>query len=599
MAKAGKILYLLGATAVLSACASGKGSFETERIESAQADMKSSETQLTDDTSAPRPSEEQLAALMEPSLGVAIKIPLRNRHPQNMESHAKLNANDIETLNDGSLEVPYQAELKSARNGSGWITHTHDGYGETHKRDLKYVRSGYVQDYETSSLIDFGQQIFKQGPNGYVYYRGINPATQLPVNQTVHYRGTWDFVTDAKLGREQGDFSASLNRSPSDLFGATSMHEPTHNQQGQDAEGQPYGIGHSSEFTVDFGAKSLTGRLLKNSTVKNQYQDVVERYTVKATLHGNRFRGTATASDPNHLHFGQHSSALEGGFFGDQAEELAGKFMADDQSLFAVFAAKQAHAIAPTQAAFDARKITVQQQDGLTDIADGRLDTFGNATKLVIDGQSFSLLPTAATGAFTQVLKYQLADDKKLNIDVCCSNLDYTKFGLYFNEGSQNYAYFLTGERTSEDKIAAQTGNVQYKGTWAGTMVSKDNSKVWVSDAAHPDQGGRAILNFDFGAKTFQGGLYGKNSVNPTLTLNGTIERNGFSGTAKTVEGGFNIDPNSTGASAYLNIHAAVNGAFYGPNAQEVGGTVYSNEADQDKVGAVFGAKRQVSVSQP
>ena len=106
-------------------------------------------------------------------------------------------------------------------------------------------------------------------------------------------------------------------------------------------------------------------------------------------------------------------------------------------------------------------------------------------------------------------------------------------------------------------------------------------------------------MNFDFGAKTFQGGLYGKNSVNPTLTLNGTIERNGFSGTAKTVEGGFNIDPNSTGASAYLNIHAAVNGAFYGPNAQEVGGTVYSNEANQDKVGAVFGAKRQVSVSQP
>ncbi|EFX90986.1 hypothetical protein HMPREF0027_1926 [Actinobacillus ureae ATCC 25976] len=43
-----------------------------------------------------------------------------------------------------------------------------------------------------------------------------------------------------------------------------------------------------------------------------------------------------------------------------------------------------------------------------------------------------------------------------------------------------------------------------------------------------------------------------------------------------------------------VHINAKVNGGFYGSNASELGGTLLSDEANNDKATGVFGAKRQV-----
>lgn len=594
------IAYCVSSLLVLSACAGSKGNFDTimPTHTNTEKPVVTPKTQ-TDDTSNPRPKEPELQSkLQEAGLGFAIKIPVRNAHPYNQEDEAKLSSDQLEILNDSSLNIPHYDELL-ANSSEGWVSHTHDKYGETHKRDFEYVRSGYVQDLYAKSVINVDDKIFKRGPNGYVYYRGVNPATHLPT-KTVHYRGVWDFVTNAVKGRERGSFSDSPNIRAGDLFGATSAHEPVQNKNvNNPSTNQPYPIGHSSEFEVDFANKTLRGRLVKNGEVRNGYQELTERYTLDAKLYGNRFRGNAKASNANDLYFGKDSNEVEGGFFGEHAEEMAGKFMTNDNSLFAVFAAKQTGDKAATQAAFDGEKIEVGHDKGAVHLSQNRLDTFGNATKLVVDGRVFSLLPNDSVKDFATFMKYSFADNRDLNVNVCCSNLDYVKFGNYFfaNNGINNkdYAYFIMGERTPESVVARQNGKVQYLGAWEGILATRDGLSTWVTGAeSSANKSSRAVLNFDFGAKTFDGGLYAPNGVSPVLSLNGVIERNGFSGKANTSKEGFNLDSGSTGSSAVVNIHADVRGGFYGPNAQEVGGTVIANQSNQDKTAVVFGAKRQV-----
>lgn len=581
--------------AILAGCTTNKGGFETDAVTPTKTvSADTTPTAPTDVAGTPRPSDETLEALMEPSLGAAIKIPMRNTYPNLVENEANLNSDNIITLTDGTLDIPFVNELTSTNGSSGWVTHTHDGYGDTHKRKFDYVRSGYVQDIE-GRYIDRENKTWYRGANGYVYYRGINPATHLPVGQTVTYKGTWDFVTDAKKDRVIDGFEdLTYGVYTGDHFGATSAQEKTQRSHGTATDGTPYAIGHSSEFQVDFGNKTLSGKLTKNDLARGGTQSTTERYTVDAKLHGNRFRGTATATNPNDPLFGKNSSSLEGGFFGAHAEELAGKFMADDSSVFGVFAAKQENK-ADTEAAFDAHKIHVGSDLALTK---GTLDTFGNATQLVIDGKAFSLLPSATNQEFAPILNYDLGNAKTLRILGCCQNLDYVKLGSYFyrtdDVNTQDYTYFITGERTSAQDVARQTGTAYYKGTWAGTLVDKTGQHRWIADAGNPASASRADLSFDFSGKTFSGSLFAAGGVNPVLTLGGQITGNGFSGTANTGAGGFNLDGGSTGASAYVNINnATVTGGFYGPNAQEVGGHIYKNTDGEDKIGVVFGGKRQ------
>ncbi|WP_329539807.1 transferrin-binding N-lobe domain-containing protein, partial [Kingella kingae] len=63
--------------------------------------------------------------------------------------------------------------------------------------DFKYVRLGYFFKNAFREL-DSSKNIYKNGPFGYVFYKGINPSQSLPATGTAEYKGTWAYMTDAK-----------------------------------------------------------------------------------------------------------------------------------------------------------------------------------------------------------------------------------------------------------------------------------------------------------------------------------------------------------------------------------------------------------------
>lgn len=139
---------------------------------------------------------------------------------------------------------------------------------------------------------------------------------------------------------------------------------------------------------------------------------------------------TQNTDDP---YFGKSSTTLEGGFFGGKAQELAGKFLADDKSVFVVFAGKRdADAKKDdSESAFDAFKIK------LKDLNKSEMDTFGNATHLIINNKQIPLIAEGKK-SFAEMkfddLVTRTIDGKTYRVSVCCNNLDYVKFGTYREE---------------------------------------------------------------------------------------------------------------------------------------------------------------------
>lgn len=262
------------------------------------------------------------------------------------------------------------------------------------------------------------------------------------------------------------------------------------------------------------------------------------------------------------------------------------------------------------------------------------MDTFGNAAYLVLDGRQFPLVPESNAGTTgagntgkndfittidgSKLSKTNHDKHKSYKVTVCCSNLQYVKFGSYGEQTTANGAsnstagaatthnstltnghLFLTGERTSLTDMAKQSGEAKYIGTWQANFLSS-KGQVGSVDAGDPRNNSgksRAEFDVDFGGKTVAGKFFDADGTTPALTLgDGKIDKNGFSGTAKTPNGGFSLDNKATTGGTKVNITADISGAFYGPNANEIGGTITSNGTG-DKVGGVFGAKRQKELS--
>ncbi|OZN25536.1 transferrin-binding protein [Actinobacillus seminis] len=510
---------------------------------------------------------------------------------------------------------------------------------QPNQRSLTYVRSGYVLGSNKFDIRVKENTQYNAGLMGYVFYQGHQPSTRMPT-QTATYTGYWDFVSDASNERRSiaGDFSPYVySNTVGNHVGATSLDERV-NRKFKDKP-----MEHWATFEANFGNKKLTGKLISNGEIIDSSTNPkpTERYTIEAKIHGNRFVGSAMATEKDHTIFGKDAkSRLEGGFFGPKAEELAGKFLTDDNSLFVVFGAKRetknGGTDVPVETLFDAVKISTDNpENGSEFLKRTDMDTFGNAAYLVLDGRHFPLLPqdTAnnTTGNGTnannagkndfittidgsKLSKNNHENHKKYKVTVCCSNLAYVKFGSYGEQTTENNAsnssisifkngyLFLTGERTSLADMAKQKGNAKYLGTWQAYFSSKDN-KVGTVDPGDSRNGNhaksRAEFDVDFGGKTVAGKFFDADGITPALTLDGgTITDNGFSGMAKTQNDGFQLDKGSiAGGTKVTFANANIEGAFYGPNAEEIGGTITSNGTG-DKVGGVFGAKRQELLQQ-
>lgn len=610
-------------------------------------------------------NKEQVSSIQEPAMGYAMELKLRN-WMRGQEEHAQISTDDVIKLEGGLEHKPFDnsiwqniknsKEVQNAYNQEKShieeqirrdnkqrpenerldevaleahikktlddhltnlarpiyernINYSHDKQNKARTRDLTYVRSGYIY-HSGYSNIDIPNKIAKTGFDGALFYKGEQTAKQLPVSE-VKYKGTWDFMTDAKNGQSFSSFEAPQ---AGNRHSAISSHEypsllTDERDKPHDYNGE---YGHSSEFTVDFSKKSLKGELSSNVKSSSNAKPVkTKRYDIKADIHGNRFRGSATASDKAEDSKTQHpftsdaKNGLEGGFYGPNAEELAGKFLTNDNKLFGVFGAKR-DKVEKTEAILDAYALgtfNTNNATTFTPFTKKQLDNFGNAKKLVLGSTVIDLVPTDATKYVNEFTKEKpdsatnkagetLMVNDKVSVKTYGKNFEYLKFGE-LSVGTSN-SVFLQGERTAE-KAVPTTGKAKYLGNWVGYITGADSSKGF-NDAKDV-----ADFDIDFASKTVNGKLITKDRKDPVFNITGQIAGNGWTGKASTAEanaGGYKVDSSSTGKSIVIK-DAEVTGGFYGPNATEMGGSfVHKNNGDDGKVSVVFGTKKQQEVKQ-
>lgn len=580
----------------------------------------------------------EVSGIQEPAMGYGMELKLRNWIPK-QEEHAQISTDDVVKLEGGLEHKPFdnsiwqniknskevqnaykqekqhiedqirrenkqrpdkerldeaalEAYIKKALDDrltslakpiyEKNINYSHDKQNKARTRDLTYVRSGYIY-HSGYSKIDIPNKIAKTGFDGALFYKGEQTAKELPVSE-VKYKGTWDFMTDAK---DRQSFS-SFNASPAgNRYSVMSSHEYSSLLTDERDKPNDYNgaYGHSSEFDVNFADKKIKGKLISNQ-LSGTTVTAKERYKIEANIHGNRFRGSAIASDTAEDSKTQHpftsdaKDKLEGGFYGPKGEELAGKFLTDDKKLFGVFGAKQEGNVEKTEAILDAYALgTFNENDAntFTPFTEKQLDNFGNAKKLVLGSTVIDLVPTGAAKDVNEFTKDKpesttnkagetLMVNDKVSVKTYGKNFEYLKFGELSVGGS--HSVFLQGERTAEKAVPA-TDKAKYLGNWVGYITGKDSSKGF-NDAKDV-----ADFDIDFGSKTVKGKLITKDRTEPVFSITGKIAGNGWTGTASTAEanaGGYKIDSSSTGKSIVIK-DAKVTGGFYGPNATEMGGS--------------------------
>ncbi|HEZ3868462.1 TPA: transferrin-binding protein-like solute binding protein [Neisseria meningitidis] len=384
--------------------------------------------------------------------------------------------------------------------------------------------------------------------------------------------------------------------------------------------------------------------------------------------------------------FVSDSSSLSGGFFGPKGEELGFRFLSDDKKVAVVGSAKTKDkdangnteaASGGTGAAASGGAAAMPSENGkLTTVLDAvelksggkevkNLDNFSNAAQLVVDGIMIPLLPKDSESgknqadkgknggtAFTYTTTYTPESDKKdtqaqtgaggaqtasgtesvnggqagtktYEVEVCCSNLNYLKYGMLTRKNSKSamqagesssrtaakteqveQSMFLQGERTDEKEIPKEQQDIVYRGSWYGHIA---NGTSWSGNASDKEGGNRAEFTVNFADKKLNGTLTAGERTSPTFTITATIQGNGFEGTAKTGDDGFALDTKNTVDTHKAHItDANVQGGFYGPKAEELGGWFAypgdrqaqpsasgSGASAANSATVVFGAKRQ------
>ncbi|HFC7981105.1 TPA: transferrin-binding protein-like solute binding protein [Neisseria meningitidis] len=677
---------------LLSAClGGGGGSFDLDSV----------------DTEAPRPapkyqdvsSEKPKAQKDQGGYGFAMRFKRRNWYQKAnpKEDEIKLSENDWEQTDNGDIKNPSkQKNIINALPGNNGGASLQDSSQEnqgiskvTDYHNFQYVWSGFFYKQIKNTIEKNGSSITaaRNGPDGYIFYKGKDPSRQLPVLGQVTYKGTWDFLTDVKINQKFIDLGNTSTK-PGDRYSAFSGELDYIVNKDSDKKDGHVGLGLTTEITVDFEKKTLNGKLIKNNSVSNNDANAkytTQYYSLDATLRGNRFNGKATATDkPGTGETKQHpfvsdSSSLSGGFFGPKGEELGFRFLSDDKKVAVVGSAKTQDKPGNGAAASDGAgaaasngAAAMPSENGkLTTVLDAvelthggtaikNLDNFSNAAQLVVDGIMIPLLPEASESgnnqanqgtnggtAFTRKFDHTPKSDEKdtqagtaangnpaasntagdtngktktYEVEVCCSNLNYLKYGLLTRKtagntvGSGNgsptaaaqtdaQSMFLQGERTDEKEIPSEQ-NVVYRGSWYGHIA---NSTSWSGNASNATSGNKADFTVNFGEKKITGTLTAENRQAATFTIEGTIQGNGFSGTAKTADSGFDLDQsNTTGTPKAYITNAKVQGGFYGPKAEELGGWFAypgdkqaqppasgSGASAANSATVVFGAKRQ------
>ncbi|HGO9108929.1 TPA: transferrin-binding protein-like solute binding protein [Neisseria meningitidis] len=406
-------------------------------------------------TSPPAGSSVETTPVNRPAVGAAMRLPRRNiatfdkngneiPNSKQAEEYLPLKEKDILFL-DGTPKE--QADkLKKEINGRHPNAPIYTSDLKDDAYQYKYVRAGYVYTrYGTDEIEQNsgGKRVtHRLGYDGFVYYSGERPSQSLPSAGTVEYSGNWQYMTDAKrhrAGQAVGIDNLGYITFYGNDVGATSYAAKDVDEREK----------HPAKYTVDFDKKTMNGKLIKNQYVRNKNnldepKKPLTIYDITAKLDGNRFTGSAKVnpdlakSHANKEHLFFHADAdqrLEGGFFGDNGEELAGRFISNDKSVFGVFAGKQkteAANAADTKPALPSgkhTKILDSLKISVDEAADKKarpfevssMPDFGHPDKLLVEGREISLLKDTQT--------IVLADGREMTVRACCDFLTYVKLG--------------------------------------------------------------------------------------------------------------------------------------------------------------------------
>lgn len=609
--------------------------------------------------------------------------------PKELPKRQKSVIEKVETDDDSNIYSSPYLTPSNHQSGSAGNGVNQPKNKATDHENFQYVYSGWFYKHAKQNR-DLPNKIAQQGDDGYIFYHGKEPSRQLPASGTVTYKGVWHFATDVKKSQNFRDIIQPSKRQGDRYsgFSGDDGEEYSNKNEATLQSGQE-GYGFTSNLEVDFNNKKLTGKLIRNNANTGNNQATTQYYSLEAQVTGNRFNGKATATDkPGNGEDKQHpfvsdSSSLSGGFFGPQGEELGFRFLSDDKKVAVVGSAKTQDKPGNGAAASDGAGAAASgdaadmpsENSKLTTVLDAvelthggtaikKLDNFSNAAQLVVDGIMIPLLPEASESgntnqgtnggtAFTYKTTYTPKSDEKdtqagtaangdqaasntagdtngktktYEVEVCCSNLNYLKYGLLTRKTAGNtgeggnssptaaqtaqgaQSMFLQGERTDEKEIPKEQQDIVYRGSWYGHIAS---STSWSGNASDKEGGNRADFTVNFGTKKINGTLTADNRQEATFTIEGDIKDNGFEGTAKTADSGFDLDQsNTTGTPKAYITNAKVQGGFYGPKAEELGGwfaypgdkqtentTVASGNGNSaSSATVVFGAKRQKPV---
>ncbi|HGH6508013.1 TPA: transferrin-binding protein-like solute binding protein [Neisseria meningitidis] len=607
--------------------------------------------------------------------------------PKNLPERQKSVIDKVETGSDSNIySSPYLTQ-SSHQNGSINGGANQPKNEATGYKNFEYVYSGWfykhakqkiqnkiAQQGDDGYIFYHGKEPSRQLPaSGTVTYKGVWHF----VTDTKNGQKFYEIIQPSK---RQGDRYSGFSGDDGEEYSNKNEATLQSNHEG-------YGFTSNLEVDFDnkkLTGKLIRNNRVTNATTGGKH--TTQYYSLEAQVTGNRFNGKATATDkPGNGETKQHpfvsdSSSLSGGFFGPKGEELGFRFLSDDKKVAVVGSAKTQDKPGNGAAASDGAgaaasngAAAMPSENGkLTTVLDAvelthggtaikKLDNFSNAAQLVVDGIMIPLLPEASESgntnqgtnggtAFTRKFDYTPKSDEKdtqagtaangdqaasntagdtngktktYEVEVCCSNLNYLKYGLLTRKTAGNtgeggngsptaaaqtaqgaQSMFLQGERTDEKEIPSEQ-NVVYRGSWYGHIA---NGTSWSGNASNATSGNKADFTVNFGEKKINGTLTAENRQAATFTIEGTIQGNGFSGTAKTADSGFDLDQsNTTGTPKAYITDAKVQGGFYGPKAEELGGwfaypgdkqtenaTVASGNGNSaSSATVVFGAKRQ------
>lgn len=645
-------------------------------------------------TSPPAGPSVETTPVNRPAVGAAMRLPRRNTAfhredgtviPDSKQAEEQLSFKEEDILFLYGSKEDQRQQLKDKIRQPNSTASIITSEKKNARYSYKFVDAGYVYvrgEDEIKWTSDHKQFSNRLGYDGFVYYSGEHPSQSLPSAGKVKYFGNWQYMTDAKrhrAGKAVGIDNLGYITFYGNDVGATSYAAKDVDEREE----------HPAEYTVDFDKKILKGELIKNQYVQKKNDPTEPKkpltiYNITADLNGNRFTGSAKVNtelktrhaDKEYLFF--HTDAdrrLEGGFFGDKGEELAGRFISNDNSVFGVFAGKQKTDASGTNPAMpsekhtkilDSLKISVDEasDNNARTFAISSMPDFGHPDKLLVEGREISLVKDTQT--------IDLADGRKMTVSACCDFLTYVKLGRIktdrpaakqkaqdkedsginngeegkdeisdeentedetvedeveeneeeiaeeetaeeeteeevdkveeeegeeaeeteekspaeeSNGGSDGIAptpeasrsrdidLFLKGIRTAETDIP-QTGEARYTGTWEariGKPIQWDNKA---------DKAAKAVFTVDFDKKSISGKLTEQNGVEPAFYIEkGVIDGNGFHATAHTRGSGINLSgTGSTKPQSFKASNLRVEGGFYGPQAAELGGTIFNND---------------------